>query len=555
MLLIVGWDGASPSLVERWLRAGRLPNLDRVWRTGHSGVVEPPWPPVTFPSWTTFMTGVNPGRHGIFDFTRRIPGTYRVQFVNAANRKAPSVWSLLSASRKRVCVLGLPATYPPEPVNGVLLSGFDTPVTTRADASFVYPRERAREILEAGGFPFADFQEFRVSQRWYAVARERLLAGIEQKTRLAEKLLRKERWDCFLILFGESDTAAHHFWHFHDRLSPFYVGSNPFENVLAEVYEALDAALGRLCSTVPEADLLVLSDHGFGGAGTTRVYLNRWLAEHGWLKFQRRNRRGSAFSAAAKSVALAWVPARWQARLFRWGGYRWASALETSTRFAGVDFAASAAFSEELGYFPSIWLNVKGRDPEGIVDAQGYEQLRAEIRTALLHWRHPQTGRALVRRVWLREELYAGPWVGEAPDILIQFDEEPPGYAIVASQSNGEEGPAVRELDLTQWRGGKMQGLSGTHRRLGIFAVAGPSVRGNGSRVFLKMEQLAPTIMEMCGLHPPEELFDGESFAHVVRAQNAAEFLLPSREEDSRAYTEAEEREITERLKNLGYFE
>jgi hypothetical protein len=69
------------------------------------------------------------------------------------------------------------------------------------------------------------------------------------------------------------------------------------------------------------------------------------------------------------------------------------------------------------------------------------------------------------------------------------------------------------------------------------------------------MEQLAPTIMEMCGLHPPEELFDGESFAHVVRAQNAAEFLLPSREEDSRAYTEAEEREITERLKNLGYFE
>src|SRR5262249_40811898 len=155
---------------------------------------------------------VNPGRHGVFDFTRRDSGAYRVRFVNATFRKARTVWGLLSDAGQRVSVLGVPGTYPPEPINGYMISGFDTPVTLRADASFVHPPEFADEVAAAGGFPFAEFQEFTLGPGWHARALSSLCDGIERKTRLAERLLARERWDCFMLLFGESDTAAHHFW-------------------------------------------------------------------------------------------------------------------------------------------------------------------------------------------------------------------------------------------------------------------------------------------------------------------------------------------------------
>ena len=139
MLLIVGLDGATLDLVEPWATDGTLPNLAQLLREGAWGPLGSTVPPATLPGWTTFMTGVNPGRHGVFDFTRRDPGDYQVRFVNATFRKAQTVWRLLSDADRRVSVLGLPGTYPPEAINGCMISGFDTPVTTRSDDSFAPP--------------------------------------------------------------------------------------------------------------------------------------------------------------------------------------------------------------------------------------------------------------------------------------------------------------------------------------------------------------------------------------------------------------------------------
>src|SRR5262245_54094121 len=201
MLLILGLDGATLDLVEPWATDGTLPNLARLMREGAWGRLASTVPAATFPSWTTFMTGVNPGRHGVFDFTRREPGAYAVRFVNATFRKAPTVWRILSSAGRRVSVLGLPGTYPPEPIHGYMISGFDTPVTTRSDASFVHPPSFAAEVEEAGGFPFADFQEFHIGPGWHQRALGSLCDGIERKVHLAETLLARQRWDCFMLLF------------------------------------------------------------------------------------------------------------------------------------------------------------------------------------------------------------------------------------------------------------------------------------------------------------------------------------------------------------------
>ncbi|MGH7788430.1 MAG: alkaline phosphatase family protein, partial [Candidatus Binatia bacterium] len=293
MLLILGLDGATLDLVEPWVADGTLPNLGRVLAEGAWGPLASTVPAATFPSWTSFMTGVNPGRHGIFDFTRRDGGAYAVRFVNSTFRKAPTIWRLLSDAGRRVSVLGLPGTYPPEAINGYMISGFDTPVTTRADASFVHPPEFADEVAEAGGFPFADFQEFSLGPGWHAQALQSLCDGIERKTALAERVLARAPWDCFMLLFGESDTAAHHFWGLHDPASPRHdaAGAAVLGNPLRTVYAALDEAIGRLRRRVPDATVLVVSDHGFGGSGTTGLHLNRWLAQEGLLSFAPRARR------------------------------------------------------------------------------------------------------------------------------------------------------------------------------------------------------------------------------------------------------------------------
>src|SRR2546428_9693082 len=208
-------------------------------------------PPATFPAWTSLVPGANPGRHGIFDFSARVPGTYRVRFVDGSHRRAPALWTWFWAAGRGVAVLTVPATYPPEPVAGVMVSGFDSPLATAIEGSFVHPRALYPEIERlVGRLPFADFQEIATGPGWHATALARLLDGIARRTTLARTLLGRERWGAFMVVFGESDTVAHHFWRFHDPRSPRHA-PGPFAGAIARVYEALDRAVGVLLAAAP----------------------------------------------------------------------------------------------------------------------------------------------------------------------------------------------------------------------------------------------------------------------------------------------------------------
>ena len=275
-LLVIGLDGATLDLVRPWAAAGRLPVLARLMAAGAWGPLRSTLPAATFPAWTSLVTGVNPGRHGVLDFTERVPGTYRVRFVNGSYRRVPALWTRLSAAGRRVAVLTVPATYPPEPTCGVMVSGFDSPLATAIDGSFVHPRALYREIQRAvGRVPFADFQEVTTGPGWHAVALARLLEGVERRTKLAAWLLERERWDALMVVFGESDTVAHHFWRFHDPRSPRHAPS-PFAGAIACVYAALDRALGALLAAAPpDTAVAIVSDHGSGGASDRVVHLKQ----------------------------------------------------------------------------------------------------------------------------------------------------------------------------------------------------------------------------------------------------------------------------------------
>ncbi|TMB58953.1 MAG: hypothetical protein E6J60_03140, partial [Deltaproteobacteria bacterium] len=396
-LLVIGLDGATLDLVRPWAAAGRLPALARLMAAGAWGPLRSTVPAATFPAWTSLVTGVNPGRHGVLDFTERVPGTYRVRFVNGSYRRVPALWTRLSAAGRRVAVLTVPATYPPEPTCGVMVSGFDSPLATAIDGSFVHPRALYRDIQRAvGRVPFADFQEVTTGPGWHARALARLLDGVERRTRLATWLLARERWDALMVVFGESDTVAHHFWRFHDPRSPRHA-PGPFAGAIARVYEALDRAVGALLAAAPpDTAVAVVSDHGSGGASDRVVHLNRRLAACGLLAL-RPAARGRV-ARLVRAAALRAVPAGLQGSLVRRAPAA-AGRLEGLHRLAGIDWRRTVAYSEELDYHPSVWLNLRGREPEGAVAPGAYAATRERVAAALATWRD-EAGRPVVERVW-----------------------------------------------------------------------------------------------------------------------------------------------------------
>lgn len=551
MMLIVGLDGATLDLAAPWIADGTLPNLRRLTEAGAHGRLASTIPPATFPSWMSFMTGVNPGRHGVFDFTCREPGTYRVRFVNATSRQAPTIWEILSRAGRRVCVLGVPGTYPPEPVNGCMVSGFDTPVTTRSDASFVYPRSYAADVDAIGGFPFADFQEFSINPGWHERALRAMLSAIERKQMLAQSLIQREPWDCFMLLFGESDTVAHHFWAFHDRASPRHSGAvSALDDAIRTVYAALDAALGRLIDIAQPDHMLVVSDHGFGGAGDSAVFLNRFLAQEGFLSWLPGGGMAPVMRGL-RQLAVRMIPERWQARCFRLANGRLANALETRVRFGGIDWAHTQASSEELNYFPSIWLNVAGRDPHGTVAPDAYDDVCAALSERLLGWQDPIHGGKVVRAVWRKDRVYHGASVAAAPDLLLDLH-TPDGYSHVCLPSAGNAGGPVVHIDAADLAGGKLRGMSGSHRADGLFVLAGERVVP-GELSGCAIADMAPTILALCDVSIPDD-WDGRLLSCVTRVAQHGPYAVGAAQQ-GRRYSAAEEACLEQRLVRLGYLE
>jgi predicted AlkP superfamily phosphohydrolase/phosphomutase len=376
-----------------------------------------------------------------------------------------------------------------------------------------------------------------------------LCDGIERKTRLAERLLARQPWDCFMLMFGESDTAAHHFWSFHDPASPRYdaAGAAALGNPLRRVYAALDEAIGRLTARVPDASVLIASDHGFGGTGTTGLHLNRWLAQQDYLAFAPRT-PAARLAGRLRSAAVRAIPERWQAPCFRAAGGRLASRVESSVRFAGIDWRGTRAFSEELNYFPAVWLNVQGRDDHGTVPVARYQSLCDDLTGRLLAWRDPRSGGRVVRRVWRRDALYQGPYVSLAPDLVLDL-ETPGGYSYVGLPSYAQVGPALAPLGASELTGGKLTGMSGSHRRDGLFLMTGPGVVP-GPVEGAQIADMAPSIMSLCGMAIPED-WDGRPvscLSDMGRKAPAADEASPEV-----AYTAAEEADLERRLQQLGY--
>jgi predicted AlkP superfamily phosphohydrolase/phosphomutase len=518
--LLIGLDGAGLDIL-RALGPEQLPHLHACMARGAYAALRSVVPPATLPNWTTLLTGVNPGRHGVFDFTVRTG--YRVQFSAGSVRALPTWISGLDAAGLRCASLFFPGTYPPEPLqHGVYMSGWDAPVAFEADASFVWPRALHREIVERfGPSRFDDVNEFEAdAPGWHAQLPAALCRRIERRVELAHWLLRRSDFDVFAIYFGESDTASHHLWSLHDPSSPrrpAHVQASE-QDGLARVYRSLDHAVGELLAAAGGSgvELTVVSDHGSGGASDQVLYLNRALSEAGLLRMHARS-FSRALVARTKDLALTRLPPRVRERLFRGAGALLPGLLESRARFGAIDMRRTQVFSDELNYFPALHYNLRGREPLGTVAPSEVPALRARIEAALYALRDPSTGKPVVQRIFAREELFHGPLLARAPDLLLELAlRDGYSYNLMPSSAAPSGTGAFRRLEQHEYLGRKGRSLAGSHRDRGLYIAAGPSVRAAGE-IDAAIADVAATLLARVGANAGD--LDGRVLDHIVHAQ------------------------------------
>ena len=546
-VLVLGLDGATFDVIDPLIAAGRLPNLAAWRRDGVALPLASTVPPMSFPAWSTFLTGLGPGDHGLFDFTQKVAGQYRIRFVNATDRRGSSIFRRATRAGRRTLALGIPATFPPEPLSGLLVSGFDAPVSTGTDTRSASDAALYTEVADrAGPWMRPDLDEGARAEGWHERAVGRLLERIDRKTAFALEALGRlraradgERPDLVAIVFAESDTVAHHFWRDHDPRSPRHdpTASAERRGAVAAVYERLDAACGEIRAAFGEdAPCVVLSDHGSGGASRRVVHLNRRLAECGLL----RRKSGHGLDRLARStrdLALRALPPRAAERLFR--RVRGAAArVESAARFGGFDWGATAAFSEEANTQPGVWINLRGREAAGRVDPADYEKVRRDVIDAVLDWKLPG-GAPVVERARRREEVYDGPCVERAPDVVIELALDAGyGLSLVPTPWSDPRASSVRTLRDDELAGGRGRGMNGTHLPAGVWIATGAAVDWLDPSPAPSLDAVAPALARALDL--PGQREDDDSDVNAIPRS---------------VYTAEEEARVAARLRALGYLE
>ncbi len=535
-ILILGLDGATWDVIDAL--GDQLPNLSRLRREGAWAPLRSTTPAMTLPAWSSILTGCNPGVHGILDFTRRPPGSYQLEFLNSTCRRVPTIHRILSDRGGRVASFAVPGTFPPEPLNGVVLSGFDSPIATRMEALHCEPASLFPEIEARFGAPrFADFQESDIDAAWHRRALSRLLREIDRKEATCRWLLGREEWDLFMVVFGESDTVAHHFWMFHDPSSPRHRADPLLSAAIAKVYRRLDTAVGEL--TKAGSIVCVCSDHGFGGAGTLALYLNRFLEAQGWLTF--RETRGQGVEPLRQLMLR--LPME---RVLRRVPSVLLGRAESAARFGEIDFSQTRAWSDELNYAATIHLNLKGREPLGMLPDRS-AAIRA-LSELLLSWR--VEGRQVVQKVTPREEAMAGPATEGAPDLYLDLALEDGFSATLLPSGRVPKGTLWRRLKPEEWVGGKGLGMNGSHRPEGVLLLHGPGVRPG--RVEAGVADVLPTLLSLTGRPVPLHC-DGRVIREALEAPEERREPLGFDAPVPHGFSAREDDALRKKLERLGY--
>ena len=455
-VFVVGLDCAEPTLVfERW--RDLLPNFRRLMEHGIYGQLTSTIPAITVPAWASMMSSHDPGQLGFYGFRNRADYSYeRMSIATSQAVKVDRVWDLLSRAGKKVVVAGVPQTYPVKPVNGCLISSFLTPSTL---SQYTYPAELKDEINQVvDGEYMLDVRQFRTEDKAHLL--EQIYAMADQHHKLVMHLMTSKPWDFFMHVDMGVDRIHHGFWKFFDERHPLYEPGNPFENAIRDYYIHLDQQLGERLALLDENTVvLVVSDHGaqpmIGG-----ICFNEWLKQEGYLALEYQ---------PDGIVPLEKCEIDWHKTL-AWGSG---------------------------GYYARLFLNVKGREPEGIIEPADYDRVRDELARRIANMVDPE-GQPIGSMAYKPEEIYQT--VNNiAPDLIVYMGN-------LKWRSVGSLG--FNRIHTFENDTGPDDA---NHAQEGLYIHYDPRLQGQGEGPRQHLMDVAPTILELMGVSAPADM-QGRSF-------------------------------------------
>ncbi len=448
-VIVIGLDAASPELIfDKW--ADDLPTLNRLTKEGISGELESCIPPITVPAWSSMMSGKDPGTLGMYGFRNRKNYSYDDLYFPTSNTlKEDRIWDILSKKGLKSVVMGVPQTYPPTELNGCMISSFMTPDTS---TDYTYPKELKHEIEDLVGEYKLDVENFRTNDK------ERLLKEIYSMTKkrfkAAQYLLENKSWDFFMLVEMGSDRIQHGFWKYFAPDHRDYEKGNIYEEAIFKYYRFLDEKIGELISKANDAAVIIVSDHGvktmFGG-----ICINEWLINEGLLSLK-----------------------------------NYPDEL-TPIRECDIDWENTKAWGYG-GYYGRIFLNVKGREPRGVIPKEKYEDFRSKLVKKLIAI-PDENGEKLNTRVYKPEEIYDNT-NNIPPDLIVYFDDL--GWRSVGSVGDGKVHTFENDTGPDY----------ANHSRNGIFIQRGNPPEGGRRIENLKITDVAPTILDEMGHSPPSDM-------------------------------------------------
>jgi len=446
----LGLDSIPPELLfDRWL--DQLPNIKRLVSNSIYGAMKSTIPAITCPAWVSMMTSANPGRLGLYGFRNRSSYDYEgLSFANSNTIHQDTVWDILSKTGKKVVMIGVPMTYPPKPLNGCMVTCFMTP-DTKCD--YTYPQELKTEVESVSDGYILDVGEFRSDNK------DPILRTIydmtEKRFRLARHFIHSKDWDFFMVVEMGPDRIHHAFWKYFDQEHPKHIPGSKYQDAILNYYKYLDDEIGETLRLLSDDTLiLIVSDHGakkmVGG-----ICINEWLIQNGYMKL---------VQYPAESVPFNKLIVDWENTMV-WG---------------------------EGGYYGRIFMNVKGREPRGVIAPQHYEHFRNELIRKLEDLRD-EHGRNINTKVFKPEDIYTK-CNGIPPDLIVY-------YGDLSWRSIGSVG------NRTIWASENDTGHDdANHSQYGIFIM-----RNGGSQLGVRREgvtlyDVAPTILNYMGVKVPEDM-------------------------------------------------
>jgi predicted AlkP superfamily phosphohydrolase/phosphomutase len=473
-------DSADKGLLLDWARSGVMPNLGALMDRGTWCTVENPPGLFAGSLWPSFYTGVSPARHGKHCSGQLKHGTYEIERVRSYDARFATFWKVLSEAGRRVAVVDPPKAPLESPLNGVQISEWATEDHDFPAGST--PPDLLAEVTKGAERPEVRETSFTSrGEAGLADLRELLLDSLRVKLQMSEAILARESWDLFLTIFTETHFAGHLLWQLHD---PAHPGHDPGQasrlgDVLREVYAGTDAALGRLLPAMgPDTLIMVYSINGIGPNYTGNFILDDLLLARDRLQLPRGRQRLARVADWAD---------RWTPGVVYDAAYPVHRLVRRSLGLPVRDFAFRTCFQTPTnGVAGGVRINLRGREPAGMVDPADYEPLCRQLARELAELVNADTGKSIVRRVIVCRDVYDGEHLDDLPDLLVEWTQAEPVEA-VSSPATG----LVRKHFL--------QHRTGDHRPDGMLITAGPAApRGQVAPV--SIYDLGPTITSLLGV-------------------------------------------------------